>query len=123
MRPKTKVLEIQYTDNDLEWKTTRWGSWRVIAIGDGYKVKSLEILPDMAISMQYHNHRSEWWTIVQGEGRVIVGHEAFNVGRGETFYVPVHEIHKVTCTSLQESLIAIETQLGDICDEEDIVRV
>jgi mannose-6-phosphate isomerase len=123
MRPKTKVLEIKYTDNDLEWKTTRWGSWRVLAIGDGYKVKSLEILPDQSISLQYHNHREEYWTIVQGTGRVVIRGDIMNVKKGDVFFIPIGDIHKVTCTSLTEPLIAIETQIGEICDEEDIVRV
>jgi mannose-6-phosphate isomerase len=121
MRPK--VLEIKYTDNDLEWKTTRWGSWLVLAEGKGYKVKSLEILPDQSISMQYHNHRSEKWVIVQGKGKAIIGGDSFTVEKGDWFSIDVGEIHKVTCTSLNEPLIAIETQIGEICDEEDIVRV
>lgn len=100
-----------------------WGNWLNLDIGKGYKVKRLEILPDMSISMQYHNHRSEWWVITQGEGKLNLDGAVHKVARGDSFYVPVGAIHRVTCTSLQESLIAIETQLGDICEEDDIVRV
>jgi mannose-6-phosphate isomerase-like protein (cupin superfamily) len=87
-----------------------------------YKVKKLEILPDQAISLQYHNHRSEHWTIVQGEGKVIVDGNIFAIRKGESFHVPKQAVHKITNTHLTETLIAIEVQMGDICREDDIVR-
>jgi mannose-6-phosphate isomerase-like protein (cupin superfamily) len=119
MRPKTK----HFTKKEVMSCERPWGSWHVLDIGKGYKVKRLEILPGQAISMQYHNHRSEKWVIVQGKGKAIVGGDSFTVEKDAWFSIDVGEIHKVTCTSLNEPLIAIETQIGDICDEEDIVRV
>lgn len=99
-----------------------WGKWSVIDVDQGYKVKRLEILPDQSISLQYHNHRSEHWTIVQGKGRVIIDGNIFNVEKGESFYVPKTALHKITNTHLTETLIAIEVQMGEICREDDIVR-
>ena len=99
-----------------------WGEWHVLDMDQGYKVKRLEILPDQAISLQYHNHRSEYWTIVQGEGKVIVDGNIFTVRKGESFHVPRMALHKITNTHLTETLIAIEVQMGDICSEDDIVR-
>lgn len=106
----------------LESATRPWGIWRVLDVDQGYKVKRLEILPDAAISLQYHNHRSEHWTIVQGEGKVIVDGNIFKVVKGESFYVPKQSLHKITNTHLHETLIAIEVQMGEICSEDDIVR-
>lgn len=99
-----------------------WGNWEVLDHDQGYKVKRLTILPDQAISLQYHNHRSEHWTIVQGEGKVIVDGNIFTVSKGESFHVPRMALHKITNTHLNEKLIAIEVQMGEICSEEDIVR-
>ena len=99
-----------------------WGEWHVLDVDQGYKVKRLEILPDQCISLQYHNHRSEHWTIVQGEGKVIVDGNIFTVSKGESFHVPRMALHKITNTHLHETLIAIEVQMGEICSEEDIVR-
>lgn len=99
-----------------------WGSWHVLEVDQGYKVKRLMILPDQAISLQYHNHRSEHWTIVQGEGKVIVDGNIFTIRKGESFHVPKMALHKVMNTHLTETLIAIEVQMGDICSEDDIVR-
>lgn len=100
-----------------------WGKWEVLNIGNGFKVKRLEILVDTSISMQYHVHRTEHWTIVQGTGKVIIDGNIFTVKKGDTFVVPKLAIHKVTNTDLKETLIAIEIQMGEICDETDIVRV
>jgi mannose-6-phosphate isomerase-like protein (cupin superfamily) len=99
-----------------------WGEWHVLDVDRGYKVKRLEILPDQAISLQYHNHRSEHWTIVQGKGKVIVDGNIFTVEKGESFHVPRMALHKITNTHLTETLIAIEVQMGEICSEDDIVR-
>lgn len=99
-----------------------WGEWHVLDVDQGYKVKRLHILPDQAISLQYHQHRSEHWTIVQGEGKVIVDGNIFTVKKGESFHVPKLALHKITNTHLTETLIAIEVQMGDICSEDDIVR-
>lgn len=102
--------------------TRSWGNWHVLDVDRGFKVKRLEIYPDQAISLQFHNHRSEHWTIVQGEGKVVVDGNIFVVKSGESFHVPKLSIHKIANTHLTEMLIAIEVQMGDICSEEDIVR-
>jgi mannose-6-phosphate isomerase-like protein (cupin superfamily) len=99
-----------------------WGAWYVLEKGKGYKVKRLEILPNESISMQYHNHRSEIWTVVKGKGKVIIDGLIFEVNAGEFFDVPVKSIHKITNIG-KETLTAIEVQLGEITDETDIVRV
>lgn len=117
-----KMLELNDKKPYLDSATRPWGSWYVLDVDQGYKVKRLEILPDQAISLQYHLHRSEHWTIVQGEGKVIVDGNIFTIKKGESFHVPKMSMHKVTNTHLTETLIAIEVQMGEICSEDDIVR-
>ncbi len=102
--------------------TRPWGEWHVLDVDQGYKVKRLHILPDQAISLQYHVHRAEIWNIVQGEGKVIVDGNIFKVSKGDTFVVPKQALHKITNTHLTETLIAIEVQMGEICSEDDIIR-
>lgn len=107
---------------DIDYMERPWGRWYVLDVDQGFKVKRLEILPDQAISLQYHNHRSEHWTIVQGKGKVIVDGNIFTIEKGESFHVPRLAMHKITNTHLTETLIAIEVQMGEICSEDDIVR-
>lgn len=107
---------------EITQMTRPWGAWYVLEKGKGYKVKRLEVLPNESISMQYHNHRSELWTIVRGKGKVIVDGSIFEVNAGDFFEVPVKAIHKLTNIG-KETLTAIEVQLGEITEEDDIVRV
>lgn len=116
------VLMMNEKKPYVESATRPWGEWHVLDVDMGYKVKRLEILPDQAISLQYHVHRSEHWTIVQGEGKVIVDGNIFKVTKGESFHVPKMALHKISNTHLTETLIAIEVQMGEICSEDDIVR-
>ena len=36
-----------------------------------FKLKIIEVNPGQRLSYQYHNKRSEVWTIVEGSGEVI----------------------------------------------------
>jgi mannose-6-phosphate isomerase-like protein (cupin superfamily) len=99
-----------------------WGAWEVIEKGKGYKIKKLVIQPYQSISLQYHNHRSEAWSIVEGFGEVILGDKVFRVSAGDSFVVPKKATHKITAIS-KTPLIAIEVQLGEITQEDDIVRL
>jgi mannose-6-phosphate isomerase-like protein (cupin superfamily) len=120
--PDIGLYDAPVEKSVLESAVRPWGIWRVLDVDQGYKVKRLEILPDASISLQYHYHRSEHWTIVQGEGKVIVDGNIFKVTKGDHFFVPKQALHKVTNTHLHETLIAIEVQMGEICTEDDIVR-
>ena len=117
-----RTLKMNEEKPYVEEATRPWGIWRVLDVDQGYKVKRLHILPDQAISLQYHVHRSEHWTIVRGEGRVIVDGSIFNIKKGESFHIPKMSLHKISNTHLTEMLIAIEVQMGEICSEDDIVR-
>jgi len=80
------------------------------------------IKPHQSISKQYHLHRSETWCIVQGIGKMIIEGNTFNIRRGDSFTVNPGEWHQVINTGNSEDIIAIEVQMGDYCEEDDIVR-
>ncbi len=52
-----------------------WGSFTVLDEGKNFKVKRIEISPGAELSLQYHRHRSESWTVVEGSGIVTLGKE------------------------------------------------
>ena len=99
-----------------------WGNWSVLEIGPYYKVKKLVIKPHQSISKQYHQHRSETWCIVQGIGLMIIEGKTFSLRRGDSFTVNAGEWHQVINNSNSEDIIAIEVQMGNYCEEDDIVR-
>lgn len=104
------------------WVERPWGRWCVVDQGPRFKVKRLEILPDKAISMQYHNHRTEEWTVVQGSALASVNGKVATYNVGQRFTVPVGHLHRVYNAGFGP-LVCIEVQHGERCEEEDIVRV
>jgi mannose-1-phosphate guanylyltransferase/mannose-6-phosphate isomerase len=99
-----------------------WGSYMVLAEGDRFKVKEITILPGARLSLQYHEHRSEHWTVVAGRARVTNGDDVFDLGEGEGTFIAVKTEHRLENQG-RERLIVIEVQYGEKLEEEDIVRL
>ena len=105
-----------------------WGTYEVVTGGDGYQVKRLEVYPASRTSLQYHEHRSETWVVVAGHG--LAWHTGpyqtlvkETIGVGDSVSVPLGQVHRIENDYVGTSLVLIEVQVGDIVDEEDIVRV
>jgi len=100
-----------------------WGHFDVLYKDEAYQVKKLCLIPNTpGISLQYHNHRTEVWTIADGTADVKVGDKHLTMHKGETIEVPVGEHHKIKNIG-SRNLVVIETQFGDYLDESDIVRL
>ena len=56
----------------IEKEERPWGSFFVIHDEPNYKLKRIEVDPGKRLSYQYHNRRSEVWTIVEGEAIVTI---------------------------------------------------
>ena len=60
-----------------EWKSPRtnrkWGYYKDLYMGEGFKVKELVIEPFSCLSMQRHEHRSELWNLVSGSAEIHMG--------------------------------------------------
>ena len=97
-----------------------WGTYEVLLDEPNYKVKRIVVNPNQKFSLQYHEHRSEYWTIVSGYGTVIVDETATPATPGTFWYIPRKAIHRAAAG--EDALVFIETQIGD-CREEDIVRL
>jgi len=109
--------------DNVDYHKRPWGSWYVLERGSGYKIKKLNILPGESISLQYHNLRSEIWSIISGTGLMRINEQSFVVNAGEMYKVFVRDIHKVTNTSKEHPLVILELQQGETCSEDDIVRL
>ena len=57
-----------------------WGWYENIIEETGYKVKRLFVESGQKISLQYHEHRSEHWIVVQGSGKVELDGNIKDVG-------------------------------------------
>ena len=99
-----------------------WGSYRVIAQGKGYLVKQITVNPGGILSLQYHHHRSEHWTVTQGVAFVAREDETFELQADQSTYIPQKAKHRLENRGTVP-LILIEVQIGDTLREDDIVRL
>jgi mannose-6-phosphate isomerase-like protein (cupin superfamily) len=112
---------VQYVAGERD--TRPWGTWEVLATGSGYALKRITVLPGQRLSLQYHKHRAEHWTIVSGEAEVEVGGDAFRLVSGEHIFIPLGATHRIHNSGGQGPLIFIEVQIGEHLDEHDIIRL
>ena len=114
-----------------EWKAPKtprpWGYYRVLHEDTGIKVKELTVEPGQSISMQYHNHRAEYWIV--SEGSAVVNRQmesgcslpAITIHKHVEYQVPVKEWHQLT-NPYDVPVKVVEIQYGEHCIEEDIER-
>ena len=99
-----------------------WGCFLVIHDEPTYKLKRIEVDPGKRLSYQYHNKRSEAWTIVCGIGLTTINGVEKDFTKGDTILIPKGAKHRIENKG-SEKLIFIEVQTGSYFGEDDIVRV
>ncbi len=122
-----KVVELLKEEKADEYKVHNtvyrpWGSYSVLREGNSYKIKSIMVKPGERLSLQYHNHRSEHWVVVEGTARVTRDKEEIDLTKDQSIYLPVKSLHRLENIG-NEDLEIIEVQNGDYLGEDDIVRV
>lgn len=99
-----------------------WGSWEVLAVGDGHVVKRIRVTPGKRLSLQRHAHRSEHWVVVAGYGLATCGDRSIPVAVDEAVRIPLTAVHRIENTGT-EDLVFIEVQIGAELREDDIERL
>lgn len=99
-----------------------WGTYEVLLEGPFFKIKKIVMNPRSSISLQYHNHRSEHWIVVQGQVSVQLNNDFFVLNQNQSTYIPLSSLHRLTNES-NDFAVIIEVQCGQYLGEDDIVRV
>jgi len=106
----------------MEHDIRPWGEYLVLDDSSTHKVKRIVVKPRGRLSYQYHQHRSEVWTIVQGEAIITLDGENKNFKSGDVVLIPQGSKHRIQ-NSGKNKLIFVEVQLGTYFGEDDIVRI
>tara|TARA_B100001778_G_scaffold2429_1_gene2140 strand:- start:253 stop:624 length:372 start_codon:yes stop_codon:yes gene_type:complete len=114
-----KILAIQ--KNNQEKIDRPWGHYLLLVKTDEYLIKQIVILPKKSISLQKHNHRSEHWIVLSGQASIIINNKKMLLNESESAFVAANDKHKIT-NNTTRPLVILETQLGKILSEEDIIR-
>lgn len=106
----------------MEHDIRPWGEYWVLEDAETHKVKKIRVQPGGRLSLQYHQHRAEVWTIVRGTGTVTINEEIKTLKRGEVAIIPQGAHHRIENRGFND-LYFIEVQHGSYFGEDDIVRV
>lgn len=97
------------------WGNEIWFSNEGLAM-----VKILTVDPGGMTSLQYHNHRDEYWRFISGNGEVVIGEDRISVKAGDEQFVSKKTKHRIIGGT--EPLVFLELHYGKF-DEADIVRL
>ena len=106
------------------YEKRQWGEYKVLDFrisdhGESYLTKELTVFPGKNLSYQRHQHRSEIWTFVSGEGLLVLNGIIKKVSRGDMAYIYPDMLHGLKAAT---ELHLIEVQVGSELTEEDIER-
>lgn len=113
------LKQKEATDPPMENRP--WGKFKVLSESNGYKVKEILVRPGAKLSLQMHNHRCEFWTVISGEAIATINDKEHHLKAQESAFIPLKEIHRLE-NSGKEDLIMVEVQCGDYLGEDDIIR-
>jgi len=99
-----------------------WGNYTVVNKGQGFKVKTVEVLPHRKLSLQRHKFRSEHWVVVRGKAKITVGEQIKYLEENQSTYIPKECIHRLE-NPYDEVLEIVEVQCGQYLKEDDIERL
>jgi len=108
--------------NYIEKTNRPWGTFYVIHDELNYKLKRIEVNSNSRLSYQYHNKRSESWTIVQGSGIITLDGVEKKISKGDSIRIEQGSKHRIY-NNTSETLIFIEVQTGSYFGEDDIIRI
>lgn len=106
----------------LEIGDRPWGKYFVLEDEINYKLKRMEVNPGQRLSYQFHHHRQEFWTIVEGDAVVVLdGGENF-LKYGESIFIRQGAKHRIE-NRTSKLVVFIEVQTGTYLGEDDIIRI
>ncbi|MBM7563603.1 sugar phosphate nucleotidyltransferase [Paenibacillus sacheonensis] len=122
--PQIKEV-MKHSDQRPMYEERRWGRYRVLdymRFPDGREVltKRIFITSGKNLSYQYHSLRDEVWTVVAGNGDMILNEHRFSVKVGDVISIPKENKHSLRA---ETDIEIIEVQTGSQLIEEDIVRL
>ncbi len=98
-----------------------WGWFEGLGSGEGYQVKRLLVRAGQRISLQRHQHRSEHWVVVSGEGWLECDGSGIPAEAGTCLAIPQGAIHRASAGA--NDLLIVEVQHGRWLSEDDIERL
>lgn len=97
-----------------------WGKFEQFCYNEKVTVKIITVKPNSKLSLQYHNHRDEFWKIISGTGQIVLGDQIIDVKVGDDFFIPRQTHHRIMTN--ENTMEVMEISFGKF-NEKDIVRL
>lgn len=127
-------VEEQYEDEWREEQTLLgkrpWGNFIILYEDQYCKVKKITVKPNQRLSMQSHEKRDEFWSIISGSGVATINDKDYQFCSLFLYSIPTYKQvfiarkikHRIANPSQYEDLVFLEVQTGEYFGEDDIVR-
>jgi mannose-6-phosphate isomerase len=100
-------------------KKRPWGYMEQFAFNEKCTVKILHVKPGKQNSLQSHKNRSEFWKVLEGPVKVVVGSKVVRGKKGDEFFIKKGQKHRLGGFNKQGSVL--EISFGNF-SESDIKR-
>ena len=98
-----------------------WGKFRSFPFQRAGNIKIITVKPGGCLSLQYHNHRCEFWLVLDEGLEITLGARIWQPKKNEEVFIPQKIPHRVRCLGSKECRI-MEIWIGQ-SSESDIVRL
>jgi len=88
-----------------------WMWFETIALGPQFQVKRIVVNSAAALSLQSHNHRSEYWVVIEGAAKITIDDDVKLLKVGQSVYIPLGAIHRLKNPGIVP-ITRIEVQTG-----------
>jgi mannose-6-phosphate isomerase-like protein (cupin superfamily) len=97
-----------------------WGNFKQFTENEISTVKIINVEVGQNLSVQYHNKRSEFWVVLEGNPLITLGEKSELAKVGDEFFIEKKMIHSIGAPN--DKVQILEISFGEF-DENDIVRI
>ncbi|MFH0755050.1 MAG: phosphomannose isomerase type II C-terminal cupin domain [bacterium] len=97
-----------------------WGLEEVLTLNELTTIKILTVEPGQRLSLQYHNHRKEFWKVIEGEAVFEINGEKIEAKNGDEYNIENKMKHRLIAKDKIAKIL--EISFGEF-DENDEVRL
>lgn len=97
-----------------------WGAEEILTFNEVSTVKILTVNPGQRSSLQYHNHRQEFWKLIGGEAIFEINGQKIEAKIGAEYQIENKMTHRLI--GVDKPAKILEISFGEFA-EDDIVRL
>lgn len=110
---------VDEIDQQIMFAEKSWGNYQVINVEKESLTIKITLRPGQKMSYHSHQHRDEIWTVISGEGEIIINDKKRNICSGDVIEISKGDKHTV---SAKTKLCIIEVQLGEEISVTDKIK-